>query len=113
MNHFSLFLISCSLANLLLALFAWRLTNSKPTLLNLLMSSAFLLFAGYFTASGKQGDMTWVPSFLATMLCGGRAIGFLLRYKKEPQIRTPAMLVLCAALISVAGTMAAYWSTRQ
>jgi len=76
------------------------------------MSSAFLLFAGYFSAVGKQGDMTWLPSFLATMLCGGRAVGFLLRCKKEPEIRTPAVLVLSAALVSVAGTLAAYWTTR-
>jgi peptidoglycan/LPS O-acetylase OafA/YrhL len=109
MNPAAVFLVICSLTNLILGLLAWRLTNSKPTLLNLLLCSAFLLFAGYFIAGGKDhGDMTWLPSFLATMLCGGRAIGFMLRYKREPEIRVPALLVLAAALTAVAGTLTAF-----
>ncbi len=108
MNPSVVFLVICSLTNLILALVAWALTSSKPTLLNLLMSSAFLLFAGYFVAGGKHGDMTWLPSFLASMLCSGRAIGFLMRYKKEPAMRLPAMLVLAAALVATAGTLTAF-----
>jgi hypothetical protein len=112
MNSSAILLAVASLAVLILGLLAWRLTSSKSTLLNLLLASAFLLFAGYYIASGRQNDMNWLPSFLATMLCAGRAIGFLLRTRKEPELTNPALLVTTASVIALVGTFVAYKSVH-
>ena len=112
MNSSSIFLIVASLLVLLLGVYAWRLTSSKSTLLNLLLSSAFLLFAGYYVAGGRSSDMNWLPSFLATMLCAGRALGFMIRSRKEAELKQPALAVCAAAAIALIGTVVAFRSVH-
>ena len=105
-------IIISSLIVLVLGIYAWRATSSKPTMLNLLVSSAFLLIAAYYVAHNRPSDMNWIPSFLATMLCAGRALGFLMRSRKEPELIRPAILVSAATVVAAVGAAAAFSSVH-
>lgn len=108
MNLASIFLAAASFGALLLGLFCWKLTSSRPTVLNLLLSSAFLLMGAYSAASRRQVEFSYILPFFAAMLCGGRAIGFLLRSKKEQPLLLPGVLIFAVAIDALIGAYLAY-----
>ncbi|MDP9291155.1 MAG: hypothetical protein M3O82_02190 [Verrucomicrobiota bacterium] len=108
MNLASTFLAAASLGAFLLSLFCWKLTSSRPTVLNLLLSAAFLFFGAYFAVSRRQVEFSYILPFFAAMLCGGRAVGFLLRSRKERELLLPGLLVMAVAIDALIGAFLAY-----
>lgn len=105
-----IFLLSVSLATLVIGLFAWRLTSSKPLILNMLFASVGFLLAAYGVASSQPGELPFVVPFLATMLVGGRALGTYWRAfaKGERELRAPSHLLGVASLMGIAGSAVAF-----
>ena len=110
MNPSTLLLSFISLGTLLLGLFAWRLTSSKPLILNVLFASAAFLITAYGVAIRHPGPLTFVMPFLVTMLLAGRALGIYWRtfFKGEHDLSVPAHLMGSAAAICVVGTYVAF-----
>jgi len=112
MNSSVLLLAGVSLGTLLLGLFAWRLTSSKPLILNVLFASAAFLLTAYGIATKQTGQLTFVMPFLVTMLLAGRAMGIYWRslFKGESDLRIPAHLLGSATVICLLGTYVAFTS---
>ena len=110
MNSSSILLVSISFATLLLGLYAWRLTSSKPLILNMLFASAGFLISAYAIAMKQPTQMAFLMPFFVTMLLLGRAGGIYWRtlVRGEKELSLPSHLVGAAALISVVGTFVAY-----
>jgi hypothetical protein len=110
MNITSIFLSFVSLAILLLGLYAWRLTSSRPLIINMLFGSAGFLIAAYGFASGQRSQMCLVIPFFITMLIAGRALGVYWRtyFRGEKELRLPSHLVGAAAAVCMVGTVAAF-----
>jgi hypothetical protein len=107
----SVILLSCiSFGTLLLGLFAWQLTSSKPLILNILFASAAFLISAYGISIKHPGQLTFVMPFLVTMLIAGRALGIYWRtfFKGEHDLSVPAHLMGSATAICVVGTYVAF-----
>ena len=100
------------MATLLLGLCAWRLTSSKPLILNATFASAAFLISAYGIASKQPGQLIFVMPFLVTMLLAGRAIAIYWRgfFRGERELRAPGHLIGSAAVIGLAGTYVAFLS---
>ncbi len=108
MNYLTLTLAVASLIVLISGVYVWRLTSSKPTLINILMASAFLLLSAYSATDTRQKDFGWALAFFAAMLCTGRAGAFLWRCKKEPELTVPAYVMSGISLVTIISTVLAY-----
>ncbi|MEO7931930.1 MAG: TMEM14 family protein [Chthoniobacterales bacterium] len=108
MNSITIVLAVASLIVLVAGLYVWRLTTSKPTLLNILISSAFLLLSSYSMTDVHQKDFGFALAFFAAMLCTGRAGAFLWRSKKEPELTMPAYYMSGISLVTIISTILAY-----
>ena len=110
MNSSTFILSGISFGTLLLGLSAWRLTSSKPLILNILFASASFLIAAYGISIKHPGQLTFAMPFLVTMLLAGRALGIYWRtfFKGEHELRIPAHLMGSAAAICVVGTYVAF-----
>jgi hypothetical protein len=112
MTFVPILLICASLAALVAGMYVWRLTTSRSTLMNLLASSAFLLFAAYFVVSRRVSDLKFVLPFFAAMLTGGRAIAFLWRSRKEPELKIPGLTILFVALVSLIAAISVFFTPQ-
>jgi hypothetical protein len=112
MNTPSILLSLVSLTTLVLGLYAWRLTSSRPIVFNGLFGSAGFLIVAYGFASRQTSALTLVIPFIITMLLAGRALGFYWRtlFKGEKELRLPSHLMGASAVMSMAGTVVAYMS---
>jgi len=110
MNTTVLLLTVISLATLLLGLFTWRLTSSKPIIFNSFFASAAFLLAAYGIATKQQEQLTVIMPFLVTMLLAGRALGIYWRtfFKGESELLMPAHLMGGAVAICTLGTCLAF-----
>lgn len=110
MNITAIVLSFVSLATLVLGLFAWRLTSSKPLILNMLFGSASFLIAAYGFASKHEGQMPYIIPFFVTMLLIGRAGGTFWRVfvRGEKELLVPSSLVGTAAVLCIVGTVIAF-----
>ena len=110
MNTTVLLLSFISLVTLILGLFAWRLTSSKPLILNMVFTSVAFLLAAYGIATKQPGPLTVIMPFLVTMLLAGRALGIYWRtfFKGELYLRAPAHLLGGAVAICTFGTCVAF-----
>ena len=110
MNSSAIFLLAISFATLLLGLYAWRLTSSKPLILNMLFGSAGFLISAYAIAGKHPTQMAFLMPFFVTMLLFGRAGGIYWRtlMRGEKELTLPSHLVGAAALLSVVGTIVAF-----
>jgi len=99
-----------SFATLLLGIYAWQLTSSRPLIVNMLFASAAFLIAAYAIVIKQPGELRFVIPFLASMLIAGRAVGTYWRVfvKGETALRVPSHLVGAAALLSIAGAVVAF-----
>jgi hypothetical protein len=112
MNTPVLLLSAISLGTLVLGLLAWRLTSSKPLILNVVFTSAAFLIAAYGIATQQPGPLTVIMPFLVTMLLAGRALGIYWRtfYRGESDLRAPAHLLGGAVAICSLGSWVAFLS---
>lgn len=110
MNPPVILLVCISFATLLLGLYAWRLTSSKPLILNMLFGSAGFLIAAYAVAMKQPTPMSFLMPFFITMLLIGRAGGIYWRtlVKGEKELTVPSHLVGATAVMAIAGTIVAY-----
>ena len=110
MNSSVILLSAISFATLLLGLCAWRLTSSKPLILNAAFASAAFLISAYGIASKQPGQLIFVMQFLVTMLLAGRAMGIYWRgfFKGERELRAPGHLIGSAVAICLLGTYVAF-----
>ena len=110
MNSSVILLSGISLGTLILGLFAWRLTSSKPLIVNILFASAAFLITAYGIAIKHPGQLTFVMPLLAAMLLAGRAMGTYWRtfIRKERELSVPAHLLGSAAAICIFGTYVAF-----
>ena len=73
---------------------AWRLTSSRPLMINVLVSSAFLLIGAY--AATDQSQSSGSPSSCRSLppwcSAAGRS-GLIWRGRKDPDLRTPGLLL--------------------
>ena len=112
MNPSVILLSGISLGTLLLGLLAWRLTSSKPLILNIVFASAAFLIAAYGIASHQPGPLTVIMPFLVTMLLAGRSLAIYWRTfrKGELELRVPAHLLGGAVAICLLGTCVGYFN---
>jgi len=105
-----IFLSLVSFSTLLLGIFAWQLTSSRPLIVNMLFGSASFLIGAYGLAIKHPGGLSFVIPFLAAMLLAGRALGTYWRafFKGESALRVPSHLIGVAAALSVAGAVVAF-----
>jgi len=91
-------------------MFAWRLTSSRPLILNILFASAAFLISAYGIASHQPGQLTFVMPFLVTMLLAGRAFAIYWRtfFKGERDLRVPGHLMGSAVAVCMLGTYVAF-----
>ena len=106
-------LLTVSLAVLLITLYIWRETSSRPSLFNGIFASLTLLISGRMALAGTQPDMAVGLPLLAGMLLLGRGIGTLWRSKKEPALRTLGTLWIASALASLGCATAVYFKFTQ
>ena len=104
------FLAAVSLATLLLGLNAWRLTSSRPLILNVLFASAAFLITAYGIASKQSSNLVFVMPFLVTMLLAGRALGFYWRifFQGQREWRAAGHLLGSASVLCLAGSYVAF-----
>ena len=100
--------IVVSLAVLVMTLYIWRETSSRPSLFNGIFASLTLLISARLAMEGKQPEMAVGLPILAGMLLLGRGTGTLIRSRKEPELRLTAILWLVAAVASLACAAAVY-----
>ncbi len=110
MNPTAIVLAAVSLATLILGLFAWRLTSSRPLIINMLFGSAGFLISAYGFASKENTPMPLLIPFFITMLLAGRAAGISWRtfVRGEKELLMPSCLVGSAAAMCLAGTIVAF-----
>ena len=110
MNASVIFLSTVSLGTLLLGLYAWRLTSSRPLILNVLFASTAFLITAYGVASKQSSDLIFVMPFLVTMLLAGRTLGLYWRIFRqgEHQWSVPGHLLGSASVMCLAGTYVAF-----
>jgi hypothetical protein len=110
MNSVSIVLIVVSLGVLVLAFLAWRLTSSRSIIFNGLLGSVAILLAAYFAATHDERNrqLVYFIPLIISMAFDGRAIGLLMRIKNEPELKTPAFLLLAAGAVSMVGFVAAF-----
>ncbi len=104
----SIVLVASSLIVLVFGFYAWRLTSSRPLIINILLSSAFLLISAYAMTDKSKHDFGFMLAFFATMLCGGRAVAYLWRSRKETELWLPGLCVSAVTVAALIGTIAAY-----
>lgn len=90
-----------SLLTLLAGLAAWRLTSSRSVLFLSFFGSACLLFSAHFVQTGQEVQLTYFIPFMVFALFAGRAIGLGYRSRKEEILRSPALFLGAAALLSL------------
>ena len=110
MNTATILLSCISLGTLLLGLLAWRLTSSKPLILNMVFASFAFLIAAYAIAIKQPGQLTVVIPFFGSMLVAGRAGATYWRtfFRGEQELRAPSHLLGMAAAICIVGTAVAF-----
>jgi hypothetical protein len=110
MNSTALVLIAVSLAVLVLSFLAWRLTTSRSIIFNGLLGSVAILLAAYFasTRDARNLQLTFMIPLVISMAFDGRAIGLFMRIKNEPELKTPAFLLLAAGAVAMVGFAAAF-----
>lgn len=110
MNPTAIVLASVSLSTLVIGLFAWTLTSSKPLIINMLFGSVGFLIAAYGFASKQVTHMHIVIPFIITMLIAGRAIGIIWRtfVRGEKELLGASRLVGAAAAMCMVGTFVAF-----
>ena len=106
----TILLLLVSFSTLVLGLFAWRLTSSRPLILNMLFGSFAFLIAAYAIATRNPGQLTVIIPFFASMLLAGRAGGTYWRafFRGEKELRLPSHFVGIAAVLCVLGTVVAF-----
>ncbi len=115
MNSVIILLICISFATLALGFYAWKLTSSRSIIFNALIGSFGLMLAAYLIAqkipvSEPKHQATFVIPFFVTMLFLGRGVGLWWRSReKDPELRRVAVLLLVMGVLSLAGTIAAFW----
>ena len=112
MNTTVFLLSGISLTTLLLGLFTWRLTSSKPIIFYSIFASVAFLLTAYGIATKQAGQLTFIMPFLVTMLLAGRALGVYWRtfFKGESELRMPAHLLGGAVAICTLGTCLAFFN---
>lgn len=97
-----------SLLALVLGIAAWRLTSSRPLLINILLSSAFLLCGAYASTNNQRPEFAYILPFFAAMLCGGRAIALLWRSRQETELLNPGLLMSGVTAAALGGAIFAW-----
>ncbi len=112
MNTAVIVLSGISFLTLLLGLCAWRLTSSKPLILNAAFASAAFLISAYGIATKQPGPLVFIMPFLVTMLLAGRAMGIYWRgyMKGERELLAPGHMIGGAAAIGLLGSCVAFMS---
>src|SRR2546430_12030791 len=112
MNPTVILLLCISLIVLLVGTYAWRLTSSRPVMLNILLSSAFVFIGEYASTNNQRPEFAFMLPFFAAMLCGGYGIGMVWRSRKEPQLRLPGQILSGIGVLCFVGAMFAYLHTK-
>ena len=104
----SIVLSIVSLLTLVLGILAWRLTTSRPLLINVLLSTAFTLIRAYAATNRQRPEFAYILPFFSAMLCGGKALGYLWRSRKESELLTPGSLLAFVGLACAGGAFFAF-----
>ena len=88
-----------AVTTLLLGFQAWRLTSSKAIRLNTFIGTLALGYAAYWAGKPSGSQTAAIIAFFVAMIFGGRALGFVVRSRRDPDLRLPSTL-----LFTVAGT---------
>ena len=108
MNPLALAQSAVSLLVLVLGLYAWKLTSSRSVAFNAVFGSAAMLFAAYLVQTGREPQLTVTMPVVAFALYAGRAIGFGIRSRKEPELRAPAVVLGIASAMPLVSAVFAY-----
>lgn len=110
MNSAAILLIISSFVVLVLSFLSWRLISSRSVVFNGVLGSAGILFAAYFAATRSPHNLplSYLIPFVVAMAFEGRAIGLLMRIKREPELKLPALYLVGAGAVSLIGAVAAY-----
>ena len=109
MNAISTLLYCSSFLVLVVGVYAWQLTSSRPLLINVILSSVFLLVGAYTHFHQQSPQLATILPFFGAMLLGGRAIGLIWRSRKETDLRWPGLLVAGLTAICMTGAVSAYF----
>lgn len=110
MPTISIVLSIASILVLLGGIWAWRLTSSQRLLINVVLSSAFLLIGAYAATRHERPEFTFILPFFATMVLGGRAVGLMWRSRKEEALLAPGLLLTGCTALCGAGSVMAYYT---
>jgi peptidoglycan/LPS O-acetylase OafA/YrhL len=110
MNSISIVLTTVSFTVMVLSFLAWRLTSSRSIIFNGLLGSVAVLFAAYLAATHDERNkqLVYFIPLIISMAFDGRAIGLLMRVKNEPELKTPAFMLLAAGAVAMVGFVAAF-----
>ncbi len=111
MNSLSILLSISSLVVLVLGFFAWHLTSSRSLFGSVIFGTFGFMLAAFYAASHRNTQMIFVFPFFITMIFGGRAFAILVRsLRGEKELRLPSTLLIGATTVSLAASLAAYFS---
>lgn len=110
MSPTAILLIVVSFLVLVLAFLTWRLISSRAVMFIGLLGSVAILFAAYFLAKHdvRNQQLTYLIPFVVGMAFEGRGIGLIVRVKKEPELKMPAMYLFAAGAVAMVGAVAAF-----
>lgn len=101
-------LIVVSFLVLVLAFLTWRQTSSRAVIFIGLLGSVGILFAAWFLAKHAQLQLTYLIPFVVSMAFEGRGVGLIMRVKKEPELKVPAMYLFASGAVAMVGAVAAF-----
>lgn len=107
MTGLSMLLLAVSLGVLALGARLLTVTGNRMVGVNIFFGSMMLLFAAYEATARHQPEWIVTLPFFATMLFGGRALGWWWRTRREADWREPAQLITAVTALSLVGTFAA------
>lgn len=109
MPPITIFLAAVSLATLGLGLRAWVLTSSRSVIFNTMLCSAGLLFAGYFSATKENVQLSYIIPFFVAMAFTGRAGALWWRARRlEADLLKPALILFGIAFLALGAASAAF-----
>lgn len=114
MSSAAILLIVVSFIVLVLSFLTWRQISSRAVIFIGLLGSGALLFAAYFAAKhdARNLPLTYSVPFVVAMAFTGRAIGLVLRVKKEPELKMPALYLFASGAAAIAGAVSAWLVAR-
>ena len=106
-------LLLVSFGILVATFFIWRDTSSRPSLFNGVFASLALLMASRLVVTHTNPDMAVSLPILAGMLVFGRGMGTWLRSRKEPDLKSPAVLWLSSGVACFLCATSVYFSITR